>query len=221
MTAILAIENIHDLDEKIVLSQNIFDDLLNANTSMAGFYPGEEVPAIDLLYGTMLPSGADAAEGLAIQIAGSESAFVKIMNAKAQELGMMHTHFTNAIGLDDPNHYTTVSDLALLLEYALKNETFYEIFTADQYSMKPTNKHPDGITFHSTMFQSMEHPVFVGGEIIGGKTGYTENAGLCLASLAVKGGRKYLLVTMGAAGNHETEQYNVTDAFYIYNNYLP
>ena len=130
---------------------------------------------------------------------------------------MNNTHFTNATGLHDKNHYTTVKDLATLLGYALKNNTFREIFTSSRHTTQPTNKHPDGITFYSTLFEKLDEPDIIGGKIIGGKTGYTEEAGLCLASLAKKGGKEYILVTVGARGNHKSEQYNITDALTIYN----
>ena len=128
MTAIVAIENIADLHEPVILENKIFKDLYAANASLAGFLPGEEVPAIDLLYGTLLPSGADASVGLALKVSGSESEFVKLMNRKAEQLGMKDTHFTNVCGLYDDNHYSTVKDIAVLLEYALHNETFRQGF---------------------------------------------------------------------------------------------
>lgn len=221
MTTILAIENISDLNSKVILPKSIFNNLYSDNASMAGFLPNEKVKATDILYGTILPSGAEAAESLALYISGSEDKFVRLMNKKAKDLGMANTHFTNPIGLHNTDHYTTVSDLAKLLEYALQNDTFKEIFTASKFSTSKTNKHPNGITFYSTMFQSMSPVEFDGGKIIGGKTGYTEEAGLCLASLAEKDGKEYLLITTGASGSHETEQYDLTDALYIYSNYLP
>ena len=221
MTSILAIENIPDLNEKIAVPENIYNKLQSEDASMAGFLPNENVKAIDLLYGTMLPSGAEAAESLAIHVSGSEDKFVQLMNKKAKDLGMTNTNFTNAIGLHNSNHYTTADDLAKLLRYALKNDTFKEVFTASKYSTSKTDKHPNGITFSSTMFKSMNTAEFSGGKIIGGKTGYTDEAGLCLASLADKNGKEYILITTGAPGNHETEQYDITDALYIYNNYLP
>jgi len=221
MTAILAIENIPDLNDKIAVPENIYNTLQSEDASMAGFLPNENVKAMDLLYGTMLPSGAEAAESLAIHVSGSEDKFVQLMNGKAKELGMTNTHFTNAIGLHNSDHYTTANDLAKLLRYALKNDTFKEIFTSSKYSTSETDKHPNGITFSSTMFKSMSTAEFTGGDIIGGKTGYTDEAGLCLASLAEKSGKDYILITTGAPGNHETEQYDITDALYIYNNYLP
>ncbi|MEK0315718.1 D-alanyl-D-alanine carboxypeptidase family protein [Cohnella sp. 56] len=216
MTAILAIERIPDLSTPITLDPDMFAKLQQENASVAGFLPGERVSAIDLLYGVMLPSGADASIGLATHIAGSEKKFAALMNKKAKSLGMNNTHFANATGLHDPNHYTTVRDLSVLLAYALKNDTFREAFTASRYSTRSTKLHPDGITLNSTMFDELPTNRFDGGEIVGGKTGYTEKAGLCLASLGRKDGREYILITTGAKGNHRTAAYNVADALAVY-----
>lgn len=215
MTAIVAIENLPDPQEKIKIP--MFQELYRADATMAGFQPDEQVSAIDLLYGALLSSGAECCIGLANQIAGSEQSFVKIMNQKAADLGMNNTHFKNATGLHDDNHYTTVKDLAILSSYALQNDTFREIFTSSHHTAQPTNKHPDGITFYSTMFEKLSNPSITGGEIIGGKTGYTVEAGLCLASLAKIGNYEYILITAGAKGNHKSEQYNITDALEVYN----
>ena len=217
MTAIVAIEELPDLKKEIKLTNSTFQGLNGADASMAGFQPGEQVRAIDLLYGVMLPSGAECCIGLADQIAGSEQNFVNIMNQKAADLGMKNTHFANATGLHNVTHYTTVKDLAILLRYALQNDTFREIFTSSRHSTQPTNKHPSGITFYSTMFEELNNQNITGGEILGGKTGYTDEAGLCLASLAKVGNQEYILITAGAKGNHKSEQYNVTDALAVYN----
>ncbi|TCJ02373.1 D-alanyl-D-alanine carboxypeptidase family protein [Cytobacillus praedii] len=216
MTTLVAIENLADLQKRILLPASMFSDLYYANASMAGFLPNEKVAAIDLLYGTMLPSGAEASIGLANEIAGSETAFVELMNEKAKQIGMKDTHFTNATGLHHRNHYSSVKDISVLLEYALKNQTFRTIFTAERYSTAPSNLHPDGITFKSSMFKNLNSSNLMGEEIIGGKTGYTEQAGLCLASIAEINGQEYLLITAGANGNHQTEQYNITDAIEVY-----
>ena len=83
--------------------------------------------------------------------------------------------------------------------------------------MAPTAQHPEGFTFYSTMFQSLGDASVTGGEILGGKTGYTEEAGLCLASLAQVNGREYILVTAGAPGSHDTEPLHTIDAKAVYN----
>lgn len=217
MTAIVAIEMLPDLQEKVELHESIFQKLRKSNATMAGFQPGEQVRAIDLLYGAMLPSGGECCIGLAHQVAGSEQNFAKMMNQKAADIGMDNTHFENATGLHNKNHYTTAKDMAILLSYALQEDTFREIFTSSSHTTQSTNEHPQGITFYSTMFGELSGSGIMGGTILGGKTGYTPEAGLCLASLAEKGNQEYILITAGAKGNHESEQYNITDALAVYN----
>ncbi|WP_246280997.1 D-alanyl-D-alanine carboxypeptidase family protein [Saccharibacillus qingshengii] len=216
MTVLVALENLSDPQKKVTLPASIFPDLKKQGASMAGFLPGEKVKGIDLLYGSMLPSGADASIGLAYAISGSEAAFVKKMNAKAKKLGMKHTHFTNVTGLHNANHYTTVKDMSVLMKAALKNSTFRKLMTTHKYSTAPTNLHPNGITVRSTLSESAPTLNFKGGRILGGKTGYTRAAGLCLASLAVKNGREYMLVTAGADGSPWSKPYHIQDALNVY-----
>ena len=217
MTAILAIENLPDLNHKIYLSKEMFQRLRSQNASMAGFLAEERVVAIDLIYGVLLPSGAESSIGLANEIAGSEKEYVKLMNKKAEKLGMKNTHFTNSTGLHDTNHYSTVNDIAKLLEYALQNDIFREVYTSKRHTTEATNFHPDGIAFESTMFKKMDTDDVKNGTIQGGKTGYTEAAKLCLASLATIDGKEYILVTANADGSPYTEQFNILDAFTVYN----
>lgn len=216
MTALIAIEETEDMEQTITLPSDIFPSLYEENASLAGFQPGETVTWKDLLYGVMLPSGAECCLTFARQIAGSEGAFVDLMNKKAEELGMNDTHFSNATGLQDKKHYSTVRDIAVLLRYALENETFRQVFTARRYSVPPTAYHSEGFTFYNTMFQAMDNAGISDDDILGGKTGYTEKAGLCLASLAEINDREYILVTAKADGNHYTEPYHVIDAENVY-----
>lgn len=216
MTVLLAVEACPDLDEKITVPEDIFASLQAQGASMAGFAAGETVSVRDLLYGALLPSGAECCETLARRVSGSEEAFAALMNQKAQELGMAHTHFCNSTGLHDEAHVSTVQDLAVLLRAALQNETFREIFTAERHTVQPTEQHPQGVTFHSSFLSKLDGSEVRGGNILGGKTGYTSEAGLCLASAAEIHGREYIFVTAGAPGNHSTEQYNITDAVNVY-----
>lgn len=217
MTALLAVENTDNLNERITMPYDIYDRLYAEEASMAGFQPGEEAALRELLYGILLPSGAECCITFANRIAGSEEAFVGMMNSRAAELGMKDTHFCNCTGLHDADHYSTAADIAALLWYALGSESFREAFTAHRYSVMPTAQHPEGFTFFSTMFQYMESDAVTGGQILGGKTGYTGEAGQCLASLASVNGREYILVTAGAPGSHETEQLHILDAQNVYN----
>lgn len=212
MTAILAIENTENMDEVITLSPDIFQNLYEENASVAGFEPDETVRLQDLLYGILLPSGAECCLAFADKVAGSEEAFVELMNRKAESLGMENTHFCNVTGLQNPDHYSTAKDISVLLQYALKNESFKEAFTCRSYTTTSSRQHPDGITFYSTMFEKMDDAEVTGGEILGGKTGYTTQAGLCLASLARLGGKEYILVTAKAEGDQQTEPFHILDA---------
>ena len=216
MTALLAIEANPDLDTPVTLPEEIFPALQAQNASLAGFQAGETATVRDLLYGAMLPSGAECCEALARQVSGSEEAFVALMNRKAGELGMKHTHFANCTGLTSPEHYSSAADLAVLLQAALNNETFRTVFTTGQYTSSVTAQHPKGLYMASTLLSRLDGGEVTGGQILGGKTGYTDAAGLCLASLAVVNGKEYILVTLGAPGNHATEQTNIMDAVQVY-----
>ena len=216
MTAILAIENQEDLDEQIEVPYSIFPALYAQDASRAGFEPGEIVPYRDILYGILLPSGCECCETAAVLTAGSGETFVEWMNEKAASLGMNETHFANTTGLHDPDHYTTVSDMAVLLRYCLQNDTFYEIFTTGSYLTSSSNILPEGILLRGTMREELLDISTGNIEILGGKTGFTSSAGLCLASFGEAGGERYIIVTAGAPGNHETEPYHILDTISLY-----
>lgn len=197
MTAILAIENLPDLNQTITITNNMLAGLLEANAATAGFQAGDQPTVRDLLYGAALPSGADASNALSYTITDSNpSAFITMMNDKAKEIGMMDTNFVNDTGLHDVNHYSTVHDMSKLLQYCLKNKTFREIFSAKEYTTSPLASAPEGLHFHSTMWRAASHYDTSG--LIGGKTGYTENAGHCLASWAEVNGMQLIMITAHA-----------------------
>lgn len=214
MTTIVAIENIEDLDAKVTITERDFNGLYDA--SLAGFEVGDEVTYRDLLYGTMLPSGAEASQALANNISGSINGFVELMNEKAKELDMKNTHFVNTSGLDINNHYSTVYDVALLLKYCLNNETFKTIFESTSY--KTSNGE---LTLYSTFRYIAIKYNYKNDYILGAKTGYTDDAGKCLASIAYDQNNDilYLLVTTGA--NTSTDDaYHIKDATNIYTYYF-
>lgn len=217
MTVLTAIREIRNLGETVEMSYEYYDMLYARDASRAGFEPGEKAVIRDLLYGALLPSGAECCMELALQAAGSESAFVELMNQNASKLGLTQTQFTNCTGLHDEGQYSTPAEIAAILQDALKNKTFYKVFTTKSYTVEPTDIHPDGFTFQSSMFKGMQSPTVIGGEIMGGKTGYTDDAGHCLASMAKIAGRKYILVTAGWAQNPRVDQYHINDAFLAYN----
>ena len=189
-TAIVALENIKDLDEKITLTSADFKGLVEANASVAGFRIGQEVTYRDLLYGLMLPSGADAAQALTSNISGSNDKFIDLMNEKAKELKLENTHYANSTGLDDSNHYSTVKDVLKVFKYALKNEEFKKIITTSKYTISD-----ESMTFRSTLSKASALDIEY---IKGGKTGTTGDAGLCLATLANYDDTDFILVTTGA-----------------------
>ena len=216
MTVLLAIEAEPDLDRQVTVPEDIFPALKQEGASMAGFKSGEVVTVRDLLYGALLPSGAECCETLARLVSGTETDFVALMNRKAAELGMTSTHFCNPTGLHDPEHVSTVRDISVLLREAVRNEMFREILTTERYTIQPTNLHPEGFTVTSTLLKELNGNEIRNGKILGGKTGYTGEAGLCLASIAEVKGKTYLLVTAGALGSHETEPYHIEDAVKTY-----
>ena len=190
MTAIVAIENIDNLDAKVTLTAADFVGLREANASVAGFRTGEVVTYRDLLYGLMLPSGADAAQSLARNIAGSVDNYVGLMNQKAIELGCKSTHFANTTGLDHSEHYSTVDDVARIFQYAIKNNDFLEIIKTKTYSTSNGR-----LTFTSTIEKAKARYGLSMDYVLGGKTGTTGDAGYCLATIANYNGVDYMLVT--------------------------
>ncbi len=217
MTALVALETLPDLDTQVCLTPDIFPPLEEASASLAGFSPGEWVTVRDLLYGCLLSSGAECSVALARLSAGTEAAFVQKMNERARQLDMANTHFTNACGLHDPDHVSTAHDLALLLDAALANPTFRQIFTTWHYQASVTPQHPEGLPLSSTLADELPPEALRSGVILGGKTGFTSQAGLCLATLSCLGTDEYILITGSAPGNHATEQYNITDACLLLN----
>ena len=192
MTSIVAIENIEDLDSKIVITNKMLEGLREKNASVVGFKVGDVVTYEDLLYGAMLPSGADATQALAISISGSVDEFVSLMNKKANQLNLVNTNFTNTTGLDDSDNYSTVKDVATILKYALSNETFKKIFQSRYYTTTNGKALVSTIEYNSLKYNlDTRH-------IMGAKTGMTTKAGLCLASIASHNDINYLLVTAGA-----------------------
>lgn len=219
MTAVVAIDKIDDTLKKITLSDEMFKYIEEQNASVAGFEPRENVTFMDMMYALLLPSGADAAIGLAMDIAGSEEEFAVLMNEKAAEIGMNSTNFVNSTGLHDDDHYSTVYDLALLMRYALKYPLFRQISSADTYTTTSTKQHPGGIILSNTIFRSISASGRSNNYIAGGKTGYTLEALQCLASYAYKESNEYILVTVGAGADDKKKQWHVVDALNVYSDY--
>lgn len=220
MTVLVALEEIEDKNGHFVLTREQKDYLIKENAAVVGFAVGESMSVDDMLYGTMLASGADAALGLANYACGSVEAFVLKMNEKAAEIGMKNTHFANVTGLHDDGHYTTPTDLARLLIYALENEDFYRIFCTQEYQSSKTQTHPEGITVKATWSESFKKENEPTSHILGGKTGFTFEAEQCLATLAEKDGARYILITLGAGEGSRERMHHVLDAVRIYDRFV-
>ena len=201
MTLLVAVENISDLNDTFTMTLDITDPLFVAEASVAGFLDGETITMQDMLYGTILPSGADAAMGLAIKIAGSEEGFVKLMNDKAKSLGLKNTHFTNVSGLYDENHYTTAHDMAVILRTAMENDVCRKVLSTYQYTTSVTPQHSEGILLSSTLFNYMYGTEPETATILGGKTGFVNESGYCIASFGKNNDslREYIVVTFGSS----------------------
>ena len=216
MTSLAAIEQIDDLDAPFTLQYSDYAGLYEQNAAMAGFSLGETVTIRDILYATMLPSGAEAATALARAAAGSLEEFVPLMNQRAAEIGMDNTHFANVTGLHDDNHYTTASDMALLLSEAFKNEHFMEVYRTLYYTTTPTAQHPNGLKLTSTLVPRLKQLERERVPIIGNKTGYTLEAQLCLASIAETNGKYRAVISVGAEGDGRSRPTHLEDAYLLY-----
>lgn len=214
MTCIIGLEQIPNLDEGITIKQSEIDRYFKEGASRAGFVAGETVPARDIFYGIMLPSGADACLAVADRVSGSEEKFVGLMNQKAKEIGMTNTNFTNPVGMHNDNHYSTCADFAKLMRYAIKNETFRTILAQHEYRTTKTEAHPEGILLQSTCYVGLESTTFPNGaEFLGGKTGFTNAAALTLSSYARFKENEYILVTAHASGQKRA---HIKDAVTLY-----
>lgn len=218
MTCLVALEQVSDLDRRVIMEDSMIRTAKEQGASLAGFEQGESVSIRDLLYGMMLPSGAECCLRISKYLEGSEEKMAELMNQKAEILGMDHTHFVNTTGLHDDDHYTTAEDMAVLLDAALDREDFREIFTVMSWRTSPSNFHPSGMVLKSTLYNYRDDLQLEEGEFLGGKTGHTSRAGLCLASLARIKGKEYILVTAGADEDMDGNPGYIADAEKIYGN---
>lgn len=218
MTLLVAVEHIEDFNDTFTMTYEITDPLFKEGASVASFLNNEVINMYDLLYGLILPSGGDAAMGLAVKIAGSEEAFVELMNKKAEEFGLLNTHFTNVVGLYNKDNYSSAYDIAVILEAALNNETCRKILSTKNYTTAVTPQHPKGIPLLSTLLARVNGYNLENANITGGKTGYVTEAGYCIASFGENADRTedYIVVTMGSA----TRRDSVTQQIDLYKTFI-
>ena len=204
LTILVAAEHIaaEELDNTFTITAEITDYSFVHDCSNVGFEKGEQVTVRDLFYGTILPSGADAAVGLATYVAGSHEAFVELMNEKLEILGLSDTaHFTNCVGIYDKEHHCTVYDMAMIMEAALDNELCREVLSAHTYTTSATEEHPEGLLISNWFLRRIEDQD-TGGEVVCGKTGFVDQSGNCSVSYGVdESGMEYICATTGAQGS--------------------
>ena len=206
MTVLVAMDNISDYDSIITITTADFEG--TTGYSKAGFSVGDRVTYRDLLYGILLPSGADAVNAIVRNTLGYDN-FIIAMNELAKKIGLENTSFSNPVGKDDVNNYSTASDVAKMLKYALENPLFKEIFTTKEYTT--TN----GINLESTLYPYQD--ILDIDKIAGSKSGFTRGAGRCLASITNLDGVNYLLVILNSSVDQNYSA--VLDTITIYDYY--
>ena len=193
MTALLTLEQ-PDQDRYFTVDS----DAIQVEGTTMGLQPGDSVTLHQLAAGMLLPSGNDAANAAAVEIAGSEEAFVRLMNQRAAELGLENTQYRNPSGLDAEGHYSSARDLATLAAHALENEDFADIVSKQEIRMAFGNP-PYNRSLYTTNKLLERYPY-----AIGVKTGYTDNAGLCLVTAAEKDGTRLIIVTLNGKDDVNT-----------------
>ncbi len=199
MTGLLAIENLN-LNDTVTYNDNILNSL-PSDASILGLLSGETTTIRDALYALMLRSANEAAVALALKISGSESAFGELMTERASQAGALNTHFSNPTGLHDENHYTTAYDMAMITKTAMSNAEFSSIWGAENYTLAPTNM-SESYRIWNRHYMLLSSSQYYYSYAIGGKTGYTDQAGRTLVTAAEKDGQKLICVIMNSDDEH-------------------
>lgn len=190
VTAMVTLNKVKDLSATTTVSKSAIDVLAGTGAQVAGLKVGQTVTIEELLYLTMVHSACDACEVLAEYVSGSTIKFVDEMNAFAKKVGCKNTHFVNADGLHDDDHYTTCEDMAKITLEAMKNETFNKISSTQKYTFGKLN------LIHTNYMLDRFHITYYYEYAQGIKTGSTNQAGYCVITKASKGGYNYLAIVM-------------------------
>ena len=196
MTALLALEH-SSLDEEVTFTEECLADQTSDSGNL-GMKVGEVLTMRQCLMALMIRSANDVATQIAVHVAGSVSAFADMMNQRAQELGCVNTHFVNASGMPDENHYTTAHDMALIFQQAIKNQDFLDIIGTQSFTIEPTNMNPESrvLNTHHALLSATAPEHYDG--CFGGKTGVTEASKNTLVSGATRDGMTLIAVAMRA-----------------------
>ena len=200
LTALLILENVKDLSQTVTFTDVITPDLAPGNSTINA-QVGEQLTVEECLYGIMLASANEVCTQMAVYVAGSVENFVSMMNKRAAELGCENTHFVNANGLPDPNHYTTAHDLARILAAAIQNEDFCRISGSASYTIPPTNMTPYSRNLENSNALIKEGEYHYEG-VIAGKTGHTEAAKNTLVTAASRDGMTLVCVVLRSDGEN-------------------
>lgn len=214
LTALLVLENCN-LTDTVTFSKTAVTNLESGAVNL-GLQEGDRVSVKDCLYGLLLKSANEVANGLAEHVGGSISGFAEMMNAKAKALGCTDSNFVNPNGLNNSNHYTTAHDMALIAKAAFANEKLCEIASTTSYKFPATKGSPERtITMGHRMLYSNDYRYYKG--IVGGKTGYTSLAGNTLVTCVEKDGVRMVAVILKSQGTHYTDTKALLDYGYALN----
>ena len=210
ITAITVIENQPDLNKMVTIKSNMLTGL--DGYAKLGLKVGDTISYFDLLYALMLPSAADAAQVLAIDTAGSIDNFSNLMNDEVKKIGVKDSNFSNPIGMDADDNYSTAYDLYKILEYSLKNDVFKALFESKEHYLSSYGK-----TVYKTVNTTANQNGIDVKVIKGAKTGFTYDAGLCLSSTSSANGVDYLIIVLGADVDSLD---HINDTINLYNYYI-
>lgn len=221
LTALLAIEKL-DLNSSVVASKNaVYSTPIGS--SVIYIKPEEIMSVKDLLYGLLVKSGNDAANVLAEAVSGNMDDFIKLMNEKLQDIGCYNTHFTNAHGFHDDNHYTTVYDMAILMRYTMKNDIFREIVETKNYTIEATNKSDKRIYKNTNKMFNENYEKMYYEYVLGGKTGYTEEARGTFVGYGKKDDKLVIVCAFDGSQNINKQEGRFLDSItlfeYAFNNF--
>lgn len=208
MTAIIVLENCNNLKEEFTIPEKVS----HVQGSTLGLKKDDKITINDLLYGLLLRSGNDCAVALSIAIAENTENFISLMNKKAKDLGLTKTHFVTPHGLDDPNHYTTPYELALITDYALKNEKFAKIVKTVNYTIQINNVPKEIKNTNEVLCNNVEG-------VYGVKTGFTNNAGRCLVTSVKRNNLDFIIIVLAADSRKYRAEDTVKLINYAFKNY--
>lgn len=196
MTLLVAVENA-SLDEQVTFTETGVRDV-TWDSGNIGMQLGEVMSMEDCLYALIIQSANEVAAQIAEHVGGTEQNFIDMMNARAAEIGCTNTHFTNASGLPDENHYSTAHDMAKIMQEGLKNKTFSKIIKTPTYTIKPTNLNSESRRLHTHHPMLASETTYYYKGCIGGKTGNTNDAGSTLVTAVKRKKGTYITVTLRA-----------------------